>query len=214
MSRDPQPGALCACTSAVMAILAVFGVSLFPAWISLRGRRPTRISTVETVDHAVAACLEAGHDGWGMVTFAQRTVYEKFIHYSCRNLWDTPGSAFRYGMGYCTQYNLALKQILDRLGFETQAVFALRVHVAENPDWTMGHTRLRVTIAGEMRDVCAGNIGNAPGAVHFTPVTAVLPGYAPVLILSHLGMILFCGFLEWRSFLLRQPLPGWLYIKR
>ena len=94
------------------------------------------------LDDAVAACRRSGLDGWDLVAYAQRLVYARFTVYSCRNLWDTPAAAFRRGMGYCTQYNLALKQILDRLGFDARAVFSLRVRVADNPDWTMGHTSL------------------------------------------------------------------------
>ena len=70
-------------------------------------------------------------------------------------------------MGYCTQYNLALKQILDRLGFDVRAVFSLRVRVADNPGWTMGHTWLRVRMGGKERDVCAGQADSLPGQVNF-----------------------------------------------
>jgi hypothetical protein len=68
-----------------------------------------------------------------------------------------------------------------------------------------------VKIKGEMRDVCAGNVDNAPGQVNFSPVAPVLPGSRPALIFTHLGMILFCGFLEWRALLTRRPLPVWMF---
>lgn len=117
-------------------------------------------------------------------------------------------------MGYCTQYNLALIQILDRLDIESEPVFSLRVRVADRPDWTMGHTWLRVNIAGDVRTVCAGRAGNLPGSVNFTPLAPVRRGRAPVLLLSHLGMILFCGYLEWRAVLTQQPLPTWIFVPR
>lgn len=36
---------------------------------------------------------------------------------------------------YCTQYNLALEQLLDRLDTETRAVTSFKVRVRDNPDW-------------------------------------------------------------------------------
>ena len=117
---------------------------MLPAAWTQRRREPPVPNGIATIDDAVAACRTSGLEGWPLVTFAQQLVYNKFRAYSCRNLWDTPAGAFRRGMGYCTQYNLALKQILDRLGIESEAVFSLRVRVADRPGWTMGHTWLRV----------------------------------------------------------------------
>ena len=129
---------------ALAAATAGFVLFMLPARRALRGSGPVALDGIVTLDDAVAACRRSGLDGWDLVAYAQRLVYRKFTFYSCRNLWDTPAAAFRRGMGYCTQYNLALKQILDRLGFDVRAVFSLRVRVAEDPDWTMGHTWLRV----------------------------------------------------------------------
>jgi hypothetical protein len=206
------------------ATAAGVGLLLLPAAWALRAQRPVARDGIETLDDAAAACLRTGLAGWELVTYAQRLVYRRFTHYSCRNLWDTPAQAFRRGMGYsmprsfghCTQYNLALKQLLERLGFATQAVFSLRVRVAEDPDWTMGHTwlRVRVTAGGETRDVCAGHANNLPGQVSFTPLAPVWPGHGFVLVLTHLGMIGFCGFLEWRGLLTRRPLPEWMFEER
>jgi hypothetical protein len=187
---------------------------MLPATLALRGRGPVSSDEIESLDDAVAACRRCGLGGWELVTFAQRLVYRKFTHYSCRNLADTPAQAFRRGMGYCTQYNLALKQILDRLGFETLAVFSLQVRVVDEPDWAMGHTWLRVRVDGEVRDVCAGHADNLPGRVNFTPVAPVWAGNKYVFLLTHLGMILFCGYLEWRAVLTGQPLPAWMFVAR
>ena len=107
---------------------------MLPAAWDLRNRGPVSLDGIKSLEDAEAACRRAGLGGWELVAYAQRLVYRKFTHYSCRNLWDTPGSAFRRGMGYCTQYNLALKQLLNRLGFDARAVFSLRVHVADAPD--------------------------------------------------------------------------------
>jgi len=189
----------------------VGGGLLLPAWQALVGRAPRRDEGIETIADAVQACRRSGLAGWELVTYAQRLVYRKFSFYSCRNLWDTPAQAFRYGMGYCTQYNLALKQLLDRLGIETQAVTAFKVRVRDNPDWSMGHTWLRVLVHGEVRDVCAGHADNLSGHVNFTPLAPVWPVSVPQLFLLHLGMIAFCGFLEWRALLTRRPLPEWMF---
>lgn len=203
----------------LLAAAAGSVLPLLPAAWALRGRGPAAVDGIETLDDAVTECQRSGLAGWELVTYAQRLVYRKFHYYSCLNLWDTPAQAFRRGMGYCTQYNLALKQLLDRLdmcsptglGFDTQAVFSLRVAVAEDPAWAMGHTWLRVRVDGETRDVCAGQAANLPGQVGFTPLAPVLPGNGFVLFLTHLGLIGYAGFLEWRALLTRRPLPGWMF---
>jgi hypothetical protein len=79
---------------------------------------------------------------------------------------------------------------------------------------SMGHTWLHVTVQGEARDVCAGHADNLPGQVNFTPVTPVWPVGSPVLFLLHLGMIPFCGYLEWRSAITGAPLPVWMFQER
>lgn len=195
------------------AALANALLMLPAAWV-LRRHGPVRLNGIETVDDALIACQRVDLSGWELVTYAQRLVYHKFTHYSCRNLWDTPTWAFRRGMGYCTQYNLTLKEILDRLGFETQAVFSLRVRVDDNPAWTMGHTWLRVTIDGETWDVCAGHRDNWPGQVNFAPLAPVWSGNRILLLLTHLGMIGFGGWLEWRAMLNGCPLPAWMFKER
>lgn len=202
--------------AALVMTAAGYGLLLLPARRALRRRGPMALDGIVRLDDAVAACRRSGLDGWDLVAYAQRLVYARITVYSCRNLWDTPAAAFRRGMGYCTQYNLALKQILDRLGFDARAVFSLRVRVADDPDWTMGHTwlRVRVPTGGEMRDVCAGHADNLPGKVNFRPLAPVWSGNGFVLTLTHLGLIGFCGFLEWRSLLTGWPLPGWMFEKR
>jgi hypothetical protein len=200
--------------AALVAPAAGLALLLLPAARALRDRSSVPMDGIETLDDAVATCQRAGLDGWELVAYAQRLVYRKFTHYSCRNLWDTPAAAFRRGMGYCTQYNLALKQILDRLGFDAQAVFSLQVRVVDAPDWTMGHTWLRVRVDGEVRDVCAGHAENLPGQVNFVLLAPVLPGNGFLLALTHAGMIGFCGFLEWRALLSRRPPPGWMFQER
>jgi hypothetical protein len=214
MARDRLGARLSGWAAALVVTAAGFALLLLPARRALRGRGPLAQDGIETVDDAVAVCRRSGLWGWELATFAQRLVYRKFRYYSCRNLWDTPAQAFRRGMGYCTQYNLALKQILERLGFDVRVVFSLKVRVAGMPEWTMGHTWLRVRVDGETRDVCAGHAANLPGRVNFVPVAPVLSGNGFTLALTHLGMIGFCGALEWRAMLSGSQTPGWMYQAR
>lgn len=194
--------------------VAGFGALLLPGALRLPAYRPAALNGVKTMDDAVAHCAQTGLRGWELVAYAQKLVARKFHTYSALNLWDPPGRAFLYGMGYCTQYNLALNQLLDRLGVATKAVFSLQVRVFDEAEWTMGHTWLRVTVDGETRDVCAGRVENEPGNVHFAPIRAVYPGRPFTLFLTHLGMILFCGALGWRALLTRRPLPDWMFVPR
>ncbi len=204
--------------ASVLAIPVVLGVAagllMLPGALKLREYRRTEMDGIVTVDDAMAACQRTGLRGWELVTYAQRLVCRKFATYSTRNLWDTPARAFAYGMGYCTQYNLALKQILDRQGIEAEAVFSLRVQVVDDPSWTMGHTWLQVKVEGETRDVCAGHAGNTPGRVHFTPMAPVLRGNKAILFLTHLGMIPFCGAVEWDGVITGRGEPGWTFQAR
>ena len=198
--------------SLIALLTAAFGLLVLPgAWrIRPHYRRRRLQGNIETVAEAVAVCRASGLSGWELVTLAQRLVNEKFVFYSLRNLWDPPGRAFAHGMGYCTQYNLALKQILDRLGVANRAVYAVQVQVLDNPAWRMGHTWLRVRVGDEERDVCAGRPGNVSGQVHFRPLRTVHEGNGPLLFLTHLGTILVSGASEWRSMLTGRPAPPWM----
>jgi hypothetical protein len=164
-----------------------------------------------TLPDAVRLCRDSGLRGWELVAFAQRLVARKFAVYSTLNLWDPPGRAFVYGIGYCTQYNLALNMILKRLGLQTRIVFALKTRIFDNEDWQMGHTWLRVTIDGETRDVCAGRVDNEPGQVNFEPLSPVHGGHPLIMFFTHLGLILFMGTLEWRALLTGSEPPSWAY---
>lgn len=201
-----------ASTAAVAASLT--GLMLAPALKDLVKRQPTGARGVVTLEGAYRLCKKTHLQGWELVDFATRLVHDKFRIYSCRNLWDPPRLAFKYGMGYCTQYNLALAALLRRLGFEVQPVFALKIASRSNPDWQMGHTWLRVTVDGETRDVCAGSADNTAGAVDFRPLTPVYPGRAPILLASHLGLIWYAGALEWRALLTGRERPAWMWKPR
>lgn len=212
MKRDKQLLLLAAKAGLVAAGLVA--LPLLPAAWKLRSRRPLAVGDIRTLDDAAAACRRSGLGGWELVTYAQQLVYRKFACYSARNLGDTPARAFRYGMGYCTQYNLALAQLLAKLGIRSRAVFCLQVRVDDVPDWRMGHTWLRVTVGDVTQDVCAGRAENLPGCVGFTPLRRVWPGHPALLLLTHVGMIAFCGWLEWQALLTGQAEPAWMFVER
>ena len=140
---------------------------LLPGASRLGKLRPTSLNGIVTIDDAIAAGRRTGLASWELVAYAQQLVRRKFAVYTTRNLGDSPARAFEHGLGYCTQYNLALKQILDGLGFETRVIFSLKVRDLNDDRWNMGHTWLRVTIDGEERDVCAGESENNPGQNRF-----------------------------------------------
>ena len=199
----------------ILSILLILsGFLLLPGALRLGKRRPTSLDGAVTIKDAITACRRTRLKDWSLVAHAQKLVYRKFTIYSTRNVWDSPARAFAHGMGYCTQYNLALKQILDGLGFETRAVFSLKVRDLGDSRWTMGHTWLRVTIDGQTRDVCAGHLQNTPGHNRFVPLWPVLPGPKPLLFLTHLGLILLSGFVEWKAALTGRSAPYWTYIER
>lgn len=207
----------------VLPVVGMTGTGLWmlPGALRLRQGRYRRtalydgaVSGVVTMKDGVEACRQSGLRGWELVTFAQQLTAKKFATYATLNLWDPPGRAFIYGTGYCTQYNLALGQLLRRLGFEVTAVFALKARFFDNPDWSMGHTWLRVTVDGETRDVCAGRADNEAGKVHFVPLSAVHKGRPLTMFLTHLGLIFFMGFLEWKALITRTEPPTWAYEER
>jgi len=201
--------------------LSMMGLFMLPGGLRLRKlgyRRRTLngapFKRVVNLKDAVVVCRQSGLEGWELVQFAQRLVTKKFSIYSTLNLWDPPGRAFIFGTGYCTQYNLALKRILDRLGFKTGTVFALKVRFFDNEEWAMGHTWLQVTIDGETKDVCAGRADHEPGKVNFVPLSTVHQGWGPIMFLTHLGMVPFMGFLEWKALLTGVDPPSWAYKER
>jgi len=187
---------------------------MLPSVLQLGKRQATILDGVMTIDNAIDAARHTGLRGWALVAFVRRLVRRKFAIFTTRNVWDSPARAFELGMGYCTQYNLALKDILDGLGFETKAVFCLKVRALDDERWTMGHTWLRVTIDGEERDVCAGGLQDTPVLNRFVPLWPILPGPRPLLLLTHVGLILFSGFVEWKAVLSGRPAPYWTYFER
>lgn len=197
--------------TAPLIAAAGMGMLMLPGALRLPHYQATSLDGATSVADAARLCGRTGLEGWELVTFAQRLTARKFAIYSTLNLWDTPSRAFTHGLGYCTQYNLALREILQQLGFQTEIAFALKVRIFDNEAWHMGHTWLRVTVDGEARDVCAGRLENEPGQVHFVPLSRVHRGGPFTLFLTHLGLIGFMGVLEWQALLTGAAPPVWAY---
>lgn len=187
------------------------GVAVAP--VLLRAPRAVQAHPdgVHTIRDAIWAGRTSGLSGWELVEFARSLVHRKFTRFSILNLWETPGRAFRNSRGYANQYNGALAEILEGLGFQVARVFATRVRQDINPWWRMGHSWLRVTIDGRTLDVCASRADAGPGEVDFIPVTEVLPFRTMTYWNTNNGMILFTVLACWRATLSREPLPRWMY---
>ena len=140
--------------------------------------------------------VDTGLQGWDLVAYAQNLAARKFT-YSRRNPWDSPARAFERGMGYCQQQALALQGIYERLGVQSQPVYAVKcrfppttIHGMPEPERLSGHTWLQVTVDGEQRDVCPGRETNRPGLTHFEVLSEVRPLSPWMRPFSHLGSVI------------------------
>lgn len=170
-------------------------------------------STMElhTIDDIVDACRACGVQGIDLVDLATSLVYRMYTHYSSWHLWLTPERSLRDGHGCSIQYNLALAQVLHRLGFSVHPVHASRVRMEHHPWYHTGHTWLQVELEGRRLDVCASRPGNRAGQVAFVPITEVRPlscltrvdnvaALAPIVVVS-----------LWRNWLRGRPPARWMY---
>ena len=163
------------------------------------------LNTVEAVATALAG---SGLVGWALV---QELVHRQVEYYSCVRWWEPPGRAFGRGCGYCVQYNGALASVLRRLGIECELVYAVRVRLADDPSWRMGHVWVRVSIDGESRDFCAGSATTEAGRARFEPVTKVRRFGSATSVLVTIGMAPIVVFAIAGSSLRRRPWPSWLH---
>lgn len=149
-------------------------------------------------------------EGWELVDHATRQVNAAFTQHSMAQLWEGPDTALRRGRGWSGQYNLALAQVLRRLGFQVEVVHASRVRgLGHNPWWQAGHTWLRVTHRGRTLDVCASRPTNRAGEVPFVPtsiVRPIRPWTIPVVSAAFSPVV---AVQAWRG-LLGTPTPRWM----
>ena len=164
-----------------LGVAGVAAIALLTIPLMLRLPRPSRVSMdgITTIEDAVDACWRTHLRGWDLVAYAQNLVARKFT-YSRLNTWDSPSRAFERGMGYCDQQALALKEVYDRLGITSRAVFAFRCRfpaaVVDGMPWSggiMSHAWLRVRIGNEECDVCPQSANNRPGVTSFEILSPV-----------------------------------------
>lgn len=197
----------------VKLLVAAGLVATAVAPVLARAPKPVRLRPhgIETIPDAVEHCRQQPLQDWELVEYAQRLVTTKFAYFSSLHLWETPALAFHNGRGCSNQYNTALAQLLQALGFQTQLVHASRVRLDDNPWWQVGHTWVQVTIDGRTRDVCASDHRNTPGHVHFVPVSHI-HRFSPVTYFNtNTALAIFTVLQTWQTLLLGESYPRWMY---
>ncbi|AXE38164.1 hypothetical protein [Acidipropionibacterium virtanenii] len=205
-----RPLLIFAACAAALAPVVIGAPRPRPAGQTVEARDGGRRS-IDTLDDVVAAAKDSGATGRELVNLATVMVHRMYTHYSSWHLWLTPAGSAERGQGNSFQYNLALAEVLGRLGFSVQPVHAARVRMEHHPWYHTGHTWLRVRIEGRTLDVCASRSGNRAGQVGFLPVTDVLP-LGPVTRLdSALALAPFVVVSVWKSWLTGRGVQRWLY---
>nr|WP_203569152.1 hypothetical protein [Aestuariimicrobium ganziense] len=189
----------------------IAGLAAAPVVLKAPPAVPAQPGEPTTLDEVVGRCRDSRLAGWDLVGLAQQLVHDRYTHYSAWHLWQSPQQSFANGRGLSNQYNSALAQVLEELGFEVRRVHAARVRLERAPWWHSGHTWLKVTHEGRTRDVCASRPSTAPGRVAFVPVTPVRPFTGLTNLNTTLGLAPFVIEAVWRSLLTREPTPRWLY---
>jgi transglutaminase-like putative cysteine protease len=159
-------GIACGVTGVIVAGLPLYAL---PATFSLpRGRRPG-IDDL-TLEEAASQLRATGKTGMTLVEAARALVADR-MDYCRRNSFDSPATAFRRGYGYCTQQAYALVELLTHLQIKARAVYAFRNRF---PDGAVGgHTWVRVTEDGEVRDVDSVCYDAERGTLDFVPLSRV-----------------------------------------
>ncbi|WP_026928254.1 hypothetical protein [Granulicoccus phenolivorans] len=178
-----------------------------------RAPRPEPVTPdgVRTIEDAVTESRGSGLSGWALVDHVQQLTHRKFASYSILTPWESPAVAFRNSRGNPNQYNGALNEILNRLGLQTELVFASRVRSQNRPWWRVGHVWVRVRIDRVTRDVDAGTVDGGAGKVDFVPLTQVRRFRRLTYLNTSVVWSLLAAYQVWRSILLRQPLPAWTH---
>lgn len=148
------------------------------------------------IEEAVDKCKESALDGWNLVAFAQKLVFNN-MEYSYTNSFDKPEKAFEKGMGYCWQQASSLNLILNKLGIESHLVHAVKNHFPDKiykgvlvKSHYSGHVWCRVKIDKVEKDVCPGNANNTPGLNHFIPISKVMEWNSWISFWSYFGSAL------------------------
>lgn len=169
------------------------------------------VEELRDLDDVVAACRASEATGWQLVDEATALVHAMYTHYSCWHLWLRPAASLAAGHGHSVQYNLALGEVLTRLGFDVEAVHASRVRLEHHPWYHVGHSWLRVAHEGRRLDVCASRVTNTAGRVSFVPVTDVRPLTTLTRLDTAVALAPFVVASVWRSWLTGRPIQPWVH---
>lgn len=80
----------------------------------------------------------------------------------------------------------ALHRILRSFGIRSRKVHAFKNYFPEE-DLVSGHTWLEVTVKGDTKDVCPGDIENVPGTIHFQVLSEVKEWGPVIAVFSYFG---------------------------
>jgi transglutaminase-like putative cysteine protease len=149
--------------------LLILGLTLFAlsATFSLpSGARPGLEDL--TIADAAVRLRQSGAQGWELVERARLLIGDR-IAYSRRNSFDSYGTAFRRGYGYCEQSAFALTALLQQLGLDARPVHSERC-LFPGRDSPTGHAWVRVFYEGETREIDPEHQDPATGEFLFEPL--------------------------------------------
>jgi hypothetical protein len=178
--------------------LLILGATLFalPATFSLPpGPRPDLEDL--TLEEAAVRLGQSGAEGWDLVEKARLLVGDRMA-YSRRNSFDSYGTAFRRGYGYCEQSAFALAELVQQLGFDARPVHSER-NLFPDRDSPTGHAWVRVLYEGETREIDPEFQDPATGEFLFQPLDRARE-YTPVFrVLARWGCAVANAYRYYRS---------------
>ena len=190
----------------------LLGVLALGSTLPVVARAPRGSGDGVTTAALADSCRATGLSGWDLVDAATAAVHRSLDHESSWHLWYTPEASLRHGQGRDTQYNVALADVLRRLGLRVEVVHAAWVRgLGPQPWFQRGHLWLRVTIDGHTRDVSASRAGNRAGHVPFVALSEVQRARPWTPWLVALSLSPFVVREVWASTLLRREPAAWLY---
>lgn len=121
-----------------------------------------------TLEEAAVQLGQSAAEGWDLVEKARLLVGARMA-YSRRNSFDSYGTAFRRGYGYCEQSAFALAELLQQLGFDARPVHSER-NLFPDRDSPTGHASVRVLYDRERREIDPDFQDPATGEFLFEPL--------------------------------------------
>ncbi|NIS83301.1 MAG: hypothetical protein GTO14_24585 [Anaerolineales bacterium] len=154
---------------AVLIVLVGVPLYAFPATLSLPpGPRPGLDRM--TISQAAGQLRTSGKADMALVE-AARVLVESRMVYSRRNSFDSYGTAFERGYGYCSQHANALADLLTQLDFDAKVVHAFRNRF---PDGTVtSHAWVQVLVDDEIRYVDSLFYDASVAEITFVPLSEV-----------------------------------------